>query len=87
MKPRHVIEEITQVTHPHDQAEKLLFQMAALLNITGMIHFKVKRKWTFSKTVIEKLLPGNVHSDIVADYFHKKEKTLPGCQLKCALRK
>lgn len=44
MKPRHVIEEITQVTHPHDQAEKLLFQMAALLNITGMIHFKVKRK-------------------------------------------
>lgn len=77
----------TQVTHPREQADKWLFQKAALLNITCMFNFKVKRKWTFSKTVIEKLLPGNVYSDIVADYFHKKEKTLSICQLKCVLWK
>lgn len=77
----------TQVTYPHEQADKWLFQMTALLNNSGMFNFKVKRNSTFSKTVIEKLLPGSVYSDIVADYFHKKEKTLSGCQLKCVLWK
>lgn len=77
----------TQVTHPHEQADKGLSQTAAPLNITGMFNFKVKGKSTFSKTVIEKLLPGSAYSDIVGDCFHKKEKTWSSCQLKCALGK
>lgn len=59
--------------------------MTELLDITGMLNFKVKSKRALLKAVIERLLPRNVYSDTVADCSHRKETILSSCQLKCGL--